>query len=87
MCGCLFNCRSLLRLYVLCSCVFSFGMGIDHAETRIIVNYGLTKNLESLVQMTGRAGRDGQPATCTMFFAQKDYAMVSAGFALLTRSY
>ena len=54
----------------------AFGMGIDHSETRIVINYGLVKNLESLVQMTGRAGRDGAEAQCTLFYAQKDYSMV-----------
>jgi RecQ family ATP-dependent DNA helicase len=54
----------------------AFGMGIDHAETRKVINYGLVKNLESLVQMTGRAGRDGAEAACTLFYSPKDYALV-----------
>lgn len=51
----------------------AFGMGIDHGEIRKVINYGLVKNLESLVQMTGRAGRDGQPAECIMMYAAGDY--------------
>ena len=54
----------------------AFGMGIDHAETRKVINYGLVKNLESLVQMTGRAGRDGAEAKCSLFYSPKDYALL-----------
>ena len=55
----------------------AFGMGIDNAEVRKVINWGLVKNLESLVQMQGRAGRDGQPAECVMIYSKADYGRSS----------
>lgn len=65
----------------------AFGLGVDIPDVRYVVHWGMSRSMETYLQESGRAGRDGELAYSIVYVKPSDYVHINKAVATYCKSF
>ena len=68
------NDSEILRVLI---CTVAFGMGLNTEGVREVIHWGVSSDIESYIQETGRGGRDGLPCKAVLYYKNSELRLTT----------
>jgi ATP-dependent DNA helicase RecQ len=74
------NDGEILRVLI---CTVAFGMGLNTEGVREVIHWGISSDIESYIQETGRGGRDGLPCKAVLYYKNSELRLTTTSQCMI----